>query len=60
MTAVGKDAVLISYDFFNESLGHHQAIFTVQVNISKLVQPTPKADAAIRLKQLQKPLAIKH
>jgi|EP01047_Picozoa_sp_COSAG01_P058331 hypothetical protein len=45
MTAVGKDAVLISYDFFNETLGHHQAIFTVQVNISKLVmQPTLKTD----------------
>jgi hypothetical protein len=39
MTAVGKDGVLIllSYDYFNESLGHHHAIFTVQVNVSKLV-----------------------
>jgi hypothetical protein len=49
MTAVGKDGVLISYDYFNGSLGHHQAIFTVQVNVSKVVAnamrtPTLKTD----------------
>ena len=37
MTAVGRDGVLISYDYFNGSVGHHQAIFTVQVNVTKLV-----------------------
>lgn len=36
MTAVGYDAVLISYDFCSPSIGHHQAIFTVQVNITRL------------------------
>jgi hypothetical protein len=28
--------VLVSYDYCSPSLGHHQAIFTVQVNVTRL------------------------